>query len=199
MADQDDRGALVPVVLPDVCHQVLPARRVQSRRGFVQHQDLGLHGQHSRQGHPALLTAGEFKGRLIQMLVPETHQPGGLPHGVVQLLPRFPLISGAEGDVLIDGFLKKLVLRILEHQPHLETDGAYILRLGPNVLPLQQNLPGRGLQQTVHVLNQGGFPRAGVADDTQELPRFHGKTDVLHRAAPEGRPGAVGMGQVFDL
>ena len=79
------------------------------------------------------------------MLVQKAHQPRRLPDGVVQLVPRFPLVFGAEGNVLIDGLLEELVLRVLEHQPHLEADAPNPLRLRPNVFSVQQDLPGGGL------------------------------------------------------
>ena len=79
------------------------------------------------------------------MLVPEPHQAGRLPDGVVQLVPGLSLVLRAKGNVLIDRFLKELVLRVLEDQAHLEPDVPYLFRLRPDVPALQQNLPGRRL------------------------------------------------------
>ena len=165
MAHQDDGALFIAVVVPDVGHQVLPARRIQSGGGLVQHQHLGVHSHDPRQGHPALLAAGELKGGLVQLIVPDAHQAGGLPDTAVQLLPGLALVDGAEGDVLVHRLLKQLVLWVLEHQPHLEADVPDLLRLRPDVLPMEQDLPRRRPQQAVQMLNQGGFAGAGVADD----------------------------------
>ena len=113
VAHQDHRGMLVAVIVPDVGHQVFPARRVQSGGGLVQHQHLGLHGDDTGQGHPALLSAGELKGRLFQLVIPDAHKLGALPHAAVQLRPGFSHVGRAEGDILIHGLLKELVLRVL--------------------------------------------------------------------------------------
>ena len=40
----------------------------------------------------------------------------------------------------------------------------------PDVLPLQENTPGRGLQKPVQMLYQRGFTGPGVSDHAQELP-----------------------------
>ena len=61
--------------------------------------------------------------------------------------------------------------------------------------------------QTVNVLShftaedmkQCGFARAGMSDDAEKLSLVYVKAHILHRAALEGRPHAVGVGQVFDL
>ena len=95
----------------------------------------------------------------------QAHKLGGLPYPAIDLPRVQPHIPGAEGDVLVYRLLKQLVLRVLEHQPHLEADVPDLLRLRPDVLPMEQDLPRRRPQQAVQMLNQGGFAGAGVADD----------------------------------
>ena len=73
VAHQNNGFSLVAVIVPDVGHEVFPARRVKARRGLVQHQHLRLHGQYARQRHPALLSAGQLKGGFFQLIVPDTH------------------------------------------------------------------------------------------------------------------------------
>ena len=60
MAHQNDRLTLIAVIVPDICHQIFTARRVETRSGLVQHQNLRLHRQNARQRDPALLTAGKL-------------------------------------------------------------------------------------------------------------------------------------------
>ena len=118
---------------------------------------------------------------------------------MIQLVPGLSLISGAESDVLVHCFLKQLIFRILEHQTHLEADLPDLFRLRPDVLPPQQDLSCRWLEQTVQRLDQGGFAGAGMADDPQEFSLVHIKAHVLHGTALERRSGAIGMCQVFYL
>ena len=131
------------MIVPDVGHQVLPAGRVQARRGLIQDQHLRLHGQHTCQGHPPFLPAGEFKGGFVHLVVPDSHQTGGLPDTVVQLVPGFSLVGRSEGDVFVNRFFKELVLRILENQSHPEPHLTDFLRLCPDVPTAQENLPLR--------------------------------------------------------
>src|SRR5699024_10360702 len=99
--------------------------------------------------HPALLTAGEFKGGALQQFIPQTHEMGGLPDPAVDLLLGQSHVPGTEGDVLVDGLLKELVLGILEHQTHLEAGLTGALLGLPDVLSLKEDLPAGGLEQTV--------------------------------------------------
>ena len=165
VAHQNNGGMLIAVVIPDIGHQVLPAGRVQSGGGLVQHQHLGLHGDDARQGHPALLTAGELKGGFFQLVIPDAHQAGRLPDAGIQLIPPLAHVGGAKSDVLVYGLLEQLIFRILEHQAHLKAHIPDLFRLRPNIFSPQQHLAAGGLQQSVEMLDEGGFTGAGVADD----------------------------------
>ena len=65
--DQNDPHAFIPEP-HERFHQAVPARRVKSGRGLIQHQDLRLHGQHPGQRRSSLLAAGKVKGRLHNAL-----------------------------------------------------------------------------------------------------------------------------------
>ena len=46
--------------------QEIPARnRIEPRHGLVEHQHLGLHGEHAGKRHAALLAARKLKGVLV--------------------------------------------------------------------------------------------------------------------------------------
>ena len=165
VAHQDNGGTALLVIGPDLGQNGLPTPGVQTRRGLVQDQDLGLHGDDPGDGHPALLSAGELKGGLFQLVLRQAHQGRRFPDPAVDLVPVQAHVAGTVGNVLVHRFLKQLVLRVLEHQPHLEADVPDLLRLRPDVLPMEQDLPRRRPQQAVQMLNQGGFAGAGVADD----------------------------------
>ena len=87
------------------------------------------------------------------------------PHPAVDLLFIKPHVAGAEGNVLIHCLFKQLVLRILEHQPHLKAHLPDLLGVRPDVLAVEIDMPLRGLQQPVEMLDQRGFPGARVTDD----------------------------------
>ena len=110
-----------------------PLLRVQPGGGLVQHQHPGLHGDHPGDGHPALLPAGQVEGGFLQHPRLQPHKPGGLAHPAVHLVLIQPHVLGAEGDVLVHRLLKELVLRVLEHQPHLEAGLFGDLGVGPDI------------------------------------------------------------------
>ena len=143
------------------------------------------------------MAAGELKGGLVQLVVPQAHKVGRRPHPPVDLLLVQPHVLGAEGDVLIHGLLKELVLRVLEHQAHLEPCHPGALGVGPDVLSLEEHLAGGGLEQAVEVLNEGGFARAGVANDAQVLPLVGGKVHIQQGGALKGCARRVGVGEMF--
>ena len=41
---------------------IVAATGIQTRRGLVQHQNLGFHGDNAGDGHAALLSAGQLEG-----------------------------------------------------------------------------------------------------------------------------------------
>ena len=187
------------MIVPDVAQDGLHSHRVQPGGGLVQNEHPGLHGDDPRDGHPPLLAAGELKGGLFQLVVPQSHEAGGLPHPAVHLPLVQPHVFRAEGDVLVDGLLKELVLRVLEHQPHLEPSLTSALGIRPDVLPLEEHLAGGGLEQAVEMLDQGGLARAGVADDAQVFPGVGGEVHFQQRPPLEGGAGAVNVGELFGL
>ena len=153
------------MVRPDLRQDLIPATGIQPRRGLVQDQHLGFHGHDPGDGHPALLPAGKVEGRLLQQFLRKAHHPGRFPYPAVDLLFIKPHVAGTEGDVLIHRFFKQLVLRILEHQPHLKAHLSDLLGVRPDVLSVEIDMPLRGLQQPVEMLDQRGFSGARVTDD----------------------------------
>ena len=141
------------------------ARLAGAGEGFVQQQGIAPGPESAEQGRTALLPAGKVEGRLLQQLLRKAHHPGRFPHPAVDLLFIKPHVAGAEGNVLIHCLFKQLVLRILEHQPHLKAHLPDLLGVRPDVLAVEIDMPLRGLQQPVEMLDQRGFPGARVTDD----------------------------------
>ena len=96
---------------------MLPRRAdgVKTGGGLVQNQHFRLHGNNARNGYPALLAAGQVKGRDLQLGLRQAHKARSLPDTAVDLLSRQAHVLGAEGDVLIHRLLKQLIFRVLEH------------------------------------------------------------------------------------
>ena len=198
VADEHDGVAALLVIGADMGEQLLASARVKSRARLVEHQHLRLHGDHARDGDAALLPAGEREGRLLQQALVQSREAGGVMHAAVQLRAGQAHVGGAEGDVAVDGLLKELVLRILEHQPHAEAHAADLLRVGPDVLAVEQHAAARRLEQAVEVLDQRRFAAARVPDEAEKLAAVNVERQVFHRAAAEGRALAVGVGQIFN-
>ena len=60
--DNSQALAMEPIDEP----QEIPARsRIEPRHGLVEHQHLGLHGEHAGKRHAALLAARKLKGVLV--------------------------------------------------------------------------------------------------------------------------------------
>ena len=194
---QDDGGVVGLVVLPDVAQDGLHPLRVQPGGGLVQNEHLGLHGDHPGDGHPALLAAGQLEGGFFQVVVPQAHKVGRRPHPAVDLLLVQSHVLGAEGDVFIHRLLKELVLRVLEHQPHLKPGLFGDLGVGPDVRVLKEHRPRRRLEQGIQVLDQGGLSAAGVANNAQVLPGVGAEVHAVQRRVLKGRPGGVGVSELF--
>ena len=199
MADHHDGGIFGFAVGFDIFQDLCPAGRIKSRGGLVENEHLRLHGDDTGDGHPAFLSAGQIEGRHLQLLLGQTDQLGRFPNPAVDLIGLQAHILGAEGDVLVHRLLKKLVLGVLEHQTHPEPGLAGKFLILVDVLTVQQNRAGGGLQQTVQVLHEGGFAGTGVADDAHELAPLHGEVHVVDGLVLKGGSGGIGVGQVPDF
>jgi hypothetical protein len=62
VGDEDEGGAKAPLKLHELHPELLAELQVQSGKGLVQKEDLGLQDQGSCQGHPLLLPAGKLPG-----------------------------------------------------------------------------------------------------------------------------------------
>ena len=193
VADHHNGGVLRLPVSLNIAQHLCPSRGVQAGGGLVQNQHFRFHGNHTGDRHPALLSAGQFKGRGLQLLRGKPHQLSRLPHPAVHLLLIQAHILGAEGDVLINRFFKQLVFGILKYQSHPEPalPGGGLIR--PDVLSVQKNRAGGGAQQSVEMLHQGGFAGTGMADDSDKLSPLHRKGHILQRHMLKRGSGAVYM------
>ena len=77
------------------------------------------------------------------------------------LLFRKPQVARPEGDVFCHGCREKLVFRVLEHHADASAHvvGGALFR---NVAPEGDDAAACGVQNAVHVLDEGGLARSGV-------------------------------------
>ena len=179
MAHQQHGVFAFLVVLPYLAQDGIPAARVQARCGLIQYQHLGIHGQHPGNGHPALLPAGKLKGAFFHHVLRKAHKAQRLPHPLFHFPGGQPHIGGAEGHIRRHRLAKELVLRVLEHQPHLEAEPPQVLFIGPQVLAVNVDLALGGSQQAIEVLDEGGLAGAGMPDDPSKLPLLYLDVEIL--------------------
>ena len=108
-------------------------------------------------------------------------------------------VLGAKGDVLIAGLLEQLVFRILEHQTGEEAEIPDLLRVGPQVAPIDIDFAAGGLVQAVHMGDEGALAGAGGPDDAHKVALFHRKAHIVQRSDRIGHAGVVDIAQMFYL
>ena len=187
----------VRVVLRDLREDHVAPLRVEAGGGLIEDQHLGVHRDHARDRRAALLAARKLKRRFFEQGRLQVCKPRRLLRALHRLLVGKPHVLRAEHDVLQNCLLEELVLGVLEHHAHLKAHAADLLRLLPDVLPVQQHLPARRADQAVEHLDQRRFAAARVADHADKLALFDCDRDVLHRGLFKGRARAVGVGQIF--
>ena len=117
VGDEDDRDALLAVELFDGREHLAPADGVEHGGRLVEHDALGLHRQHARDGDALLLSAGEQVRRVLDEL---RHADGleRVVYAISDLGARHAQILRCECDVLFDDIRHDLVVRVLEHHAH---------------------------------------------------------------------------------
>ena len=199
MRNDEDGVFLVLLILLNLAEDAVTTLRVQACGRLVKNQHLGLHCQNAGNRHAALLTAGQLEGRFVHHLLGDIDKGSCLTHPPVNLLLAESHVFGAEGDVLVDGFLKKLIFRVLEHQSHLKADVPQTGCVRPHILSVDIDFAGGGLEQTVEMLDEGGFSGAGVTDDADHLTLFNREVDILNRHFDERGPLGICVCQMLCL
>ena len=102
------------------------------------------------------------------------------PDPLVDLLVGELHIGGAEGDILINGLLKQLILRILEYQSHFKADVMSELFGLIDVGAIQRNRSGCRFQQTVKMLNKRGLAGTGMTNNPHQLSFRKREVDIMY-------------------
>ena len=163
---------------------------IQHGGGLVQGQDLGLHGQDPGDGHPLLLAAGEQMRRVHAEIIHAHLLESGV-HPLADLLRGDAQILRREGHVVLHHVGDDLVVRILENHAHGAADVQELVLIGGVHVP-DPDLAGGGQEDGVHVLEQGGFSGAVVAQDGHKA-----SLGDLQIHAAEDLPLPLGVGEVY--
>ena len=163
---------------------LMPGRRVESSRRFVQEQQVRVPGQGDRDVQPPLLAAGQLQYPAIA-LGRQAHEVDHLIHRArMRIKPR------VHRDRLYHG-------QVTVHPGRLQDDPD--LALQPLPLPprvVSQDLDRAAVARPVALedLDCSGFPGAVRAEKREDLPALHGEVDPADRLHV-----AVGLGQAAHL
>ena len=138
--DKQDRVPARLVVAGNLGEQHIAALRVKARRRLVENEDVRIHRDYAGNRHAALLAAGKLKRAFVVKILRETDKRRRLARTVESVLLREAHISGTEGNIPQHRLLKELVLRILKHHADAEAHLPDFLRLGPDVLSVEEHL-----------------------------------------------------------
>src|SRR5512143_1193532 len=179
---------------PQQTRKLPPPPRIQVARRLVQRQHPRTTGKDPRETDALLFATAEVMRR-SPVEARQAHQLEGLLHRRPHLTLRLAELLRTEGDVLENRRTEKLIVRILEQQPHRPPDVRQ--RFGPESHAehgnpfLLRKLLGKN---AVDVKEQRGFPRTVRPDQTDALVLLDRQRDVLQRPGPVG----IAVGKLSD-
>ena len=189
----DHHGFLLPRQFPDDALHLADAGRVQGAGRLVKEDDIRVHGEGPGNGDALLLSAGHLVG-VVHLLFCQADHPQQFHRPVVCLLPaQMQQLYRCEHHVLNGGHVAEQVIRLEDHAhfPAHERDVAALRR---DILAVQENLPRSRALQQVHAVEQGGFSRAGRADNGDDIPVVDDSVNI-----PERNGVPVFFSQMPDL
>ena len=157
---------------------------VQGGDWLVTDDKLGLHGQSP--GDADALAAAS-----VQLMGVGVEQPGGQPHGLHQL--RHPGVDFGlldEDMIGLDGLADDLAHRlpgvqrgvgVLKNELHVLTHTAHLAQTQlPDVLALEEYLPGGGFDEPEDSAPGGGLSAARLPHQAQGLAPLKGEGHIVH-------------------
>ena len=127
----------------DKSHNVISMNNVKSCGRFVKNEDLGFHDQCARDGHALLLAAREHL-RIFGSKLGESPKFNLLFYQRCYLIARYLEILQTKGNIVCDHAADNLVLRILEDQSKLRTNGLVCLKVNLAVIDNGGSQKGNG-------------------------------------------------------
>ena len=156
--------------------QFLAGTGIQVAGGFIQNDDLRVHGKdRSQRGLPLFAHTHVVRRTLLKAFQPHFFE--GLGHSSGDLLGRDLAIQRSEGYILKQGGAKKLVVRILKNHSHLLSHPGQALLVDD----FPQN-PDRAVgagDEPVQMQQQRGFAGPVGTDQPQAFPPFHRQVQSL--------------------
>ncbi len=167
--------------------QRLAERGVEGGERLVEQQDFGLVDERPRQRHPLRFAAAQ-PARVGVFESPQVHDLQQLLHPLRDFRLRHFADAGADGDVVVDGHVRKqgVVLEDEPHRPPLHGQMPHLLS-GDIDFPLVRRF------ETGEDAQQGGFAAAAAAEQDEAFPRLD-----LQRQAAEHRFAVEGFGYGFE-
>src|SRR5579885_2036079 len=95
----------------------LAPQRIDVRRWFVENKCCGIKGQNRRQCASLLLTSREIV-RVLATMSAHARQCQQMPFALTNRIHGQPVIAGAKDDLIFDGRIEQLRLRVLLEHPH---------------------------------------------------------------------------------
>ena len=175
MGDDDHRHLPAAAHILQQLEDLLARGIVQSARGLVAQQQLGVLGQSPGDGDPLLFAPGEL-GREVSCPVGQSHPGEDLPGVGAVFADLGGDLHVFQGRKILDQVVK------LKHKadpaPILGQLAAFV---AADVLPVHHDPAGGELFHAPQQVQKGGLSRAGGAHNDHELPLLHGEAH-----APEG-------------
>ena len=177
--------------------------RVEGGGGFVEQDDIRIHGQSAGNGNALLLAAGKALGEHIGFIgQADTGQQLLGTLGSLFLALELEQLRG-QAEVLLDGQVGEEV-EVLEHHAHLL---AHSVDVGiVHLHPFKLDGAGGGDLQPVQAPQKGGLAAAGGADQAHHVAAVDVDIDALEHVQGGGGllcalflHAAVGLGQTTDF
>ena len=192
VGDDDDGHVLLPDDPADDLEELVRLLGGEHGGGLVQDQDLGAPVEGLEDLHPLLQAHGDIphlRGRVHLQAVFRHQLPGHLlGFAVVEQDGGAPGLM-AQDDVLGHGEGRHQHEVLMDHAD-APVDG----RLGGeggDLLPAHEQLPGRGLVDAVENVHQGGFARAVLPHQGEDLAPMDGERNVVVGQHPRKFHGNV--------
>ena len=175
--DENDGHAGLAVQPLDGIEHLAPPLRVEHGGRLVEHDTLRPHGEHARDGHTLLLSAGqELRGVGTVIVHADGFErvvdaPPDLRGGDAEVFRR-------KGDVFFYDIRDDLVIGVLEHHADMLPDGEklfFVLRIHA----VDRHAAARGQQDGVKMLGKRRLAAAVMAEHGDKAPLLDGQVQAV--------------------
>ena len=175
------------------------SNRIETGGWFVKYQEIRMHGNDTRYGDTALLSAGKTERRAAcEFFIINA----GKAHGAFDTLVHFFLVASKvlrpESDILRYGFFEELMLRVLEYHPGGMALGHGILRLCCKIDAVDGDFAARRMDEPVQMLDERGLAAPRMSDDADEFALIDREIDMRKRRLFKRGSFAVNVAYIFD-